>query len=164
MLRIALSLLLAPIGYGVYLGVLLQLNAWINGDYRKGILGEYSLIVPIGGAMLGLIAPWVIRTGGRSDPPTGEGALSVSDEILSFDEHRRRRDESPDLVRCARCGKPIPATATRCPECRVHFQGEAYEFSHPSERASGRGRAGRWAVVIVAVLLAAWVLSAVGPW
>jgi hypothetical protein len=88
----------------------------------------------------------------------------MSDEILNFDEHRRRRGENSGLVRCARCGKRILATATRCPECGVHFQGEAYEFMHASERAAGRGLARRWLVLVAVLLLVGLVLSAVGQW
>jgi hypothetical protein len=88
----------------------------------------------------------------------------MSDELLSFEEYRRRRDENPDRVRCARCGKSILATVIRCPECGVHFQGEAYEFTHPSQRGSGRTRTRRWVVAVAVVLLAALVLGAIGPW
>lgn len=49
----------------------------------------------------------------------------MENETLNFEEHRRRRDENAGTVRCARCGKWIAATATQCPECGVHFQGEA---------------------------------------
>ena len=59
--------------------------------------------------------------------------MSDSDEPLNFEEHRRRRDDNPSLVPCARCGQRVLATATRCPECGVHFQGEAQEFTHESE-------------------------------
>jgi len=47
----------------------------------------------------------------------------VNEDILSFEDHRRQQDENASLVRCARCGKMILATTTRCPECAVHFQG-----------------------------------------
>jgi hypothetical protein len=49
----------------------------------------------------------------------------MSDEPLSFEEPRRRRDANADLVPCARCKKRIPALSTRCPECYVHFSGAA---------------------------------------
>jgi hypothetical protein len=86
----------------------------------------------------------------------------VGDDILSFEDHRRRQDENASLVRCARCGKMILATATRCPECGVHFQGEAQDYVHPSEQPTG-GRPG-WVVVLAVVLLAAVVISALGLW
>jgi hypothetical protein len=78
----------------------------------------------------------------------------MGDEILSFDEHRRRRgeeDDDDDFVPCARCGKRIHAAETRCPECGVHFQGRAEDFSHPSEQITG-GRP-LWFVVVAIVLL-----------
>ena len=40
----------------------------------------------------------------------------------------------------------------------IHFQGEAQDYLHPSERTT-RGQAG-WVVAIVIVLLAAAVISA----
>jgi hypothetical protein len=84
----------------------------------------------------------------------------MSDDTLSFEEARRKRDENPSLVRCARCGKTIVATVTRCPECGVHFQGEAQEFAHPSEVSVESGGTPRW-VVLVAVLLIVAVLITV---
>ena len=57
-----------------------------------------------------------------------------------------------DRVPCPRCSKPIPASATRCPHCRVHFDGEAYQFTEELQYESGVG--GRW------IRLAAWALVA----
>jgi hypothetical protein len=88
------------------------------------------------------------------------GESGMSDDLLSFEEHRQRRDENS--VRCTRCGRFIPATAIRCPECGVHFQGEAYDFTHPADRGAVGGRMARWTVVVVSILLAALVLSAAG--
>jgi predicted amidophosphoribosyltransferase len=82
----------------------------------------------------------------------------MGDDILRFEDHRRRQDENASLVRCARCGKLILATATRCSECGVHFQGEAQDYLHSSERPSS-GHA-VWIVVLVVVLLAATFISA----
>lgn len=80
----------------------------------------------------------------------------MADDILNFNEHRRR-DGNDDLVRCARCGKMILATAMRCPECGVHFQGQAYEFDKSSERkATGRPI---WIMVIAILALLTFVLS-----
>jgi hypothetical protein len=75
----------------------------------------------------------------------------MSDEPLKFEEHRRRRDENASVIRCFRCKKWIVATATRCPECGVHFQGEAQDFSRENGK-SGGSRSPTW-VVVVAVLL-----------
>jgi hypothetical protein len=85
----------------------------------------------------------------------------MDDEPLSFEEHRRQREENASLVRCARCGKMIVATLTRCPECGIHFQGEAQDYLHPSERAEGRP-ASTMVVVLVALLLVALVIAAIG--
>jgi hypothetical protein len=86
----------------------------------------------------------------------------MSDEVLSFEEYRRRQEENASLVRCARCGKMILATAVRCPECGVHFQGEAQEFTHPSEREPEGRPVPAWWIVVAVILAAALVLGAVG--
>lgn len=83
----------------------------------------------------------------------------MSDNLLNFEEHRRRREESPSLVRCAHCGEPILATVTRCPECGVHFQGEAYEFSHPSALEQGDESGLSTRMLIFLLLLTALVLG-----
>ena len=77
----------------------------------------------------------------------------MDDEPLSFEEHRRRREENAGTVRCARCGLWIVATATRCPECGVHFHGEAQEFSHPSEGSRTVPGLRLWLVAVVVFLL-----------
>ena len=82
----------------------------------------------------------------------------MGDDILSFKDHRQRQDENASLVRCARCGKRILATATRCPECGVHFQGEAQDYLHPSEQPTG-GCTG-WVVAVAFVVLTAVFISA----
>ena len=81
----------------------------------------------------------------------------MSDQILNFEEYRRRREESDEEVRCAHCGRWIPAVATRCPQCGVHFAGEAQDFVHPSEQTT-RGRAPLWFVAVVLVLVMILVL------
>jgi hypothetical protein len=82
-------------------------------------------------------------------------------DILSFDEHRRSRDDDDDTVRCARCGKTILATSLRCPECGVHFQGEAQDFIHPTERRAHTKP--NWVIVAAIVLLIVFVISALAP-
>ena len=86
----------------------------------------------------------------------------LNDPILNFDEHRRRQDDQPGSVRCARCGQWIEATALRCSKCGVHFQGEAQDFVHPSERYSRSFVLPRWvmtlAAVVVVLLLMGWIV------
>ncbi len=63
--------------------------------------------------------------------------------------------EQNDLVRCIKCGAQISAYATRCPECGVHFRGEAYDFVRPEPRRPKVVRIMAWialAVLAVAVL------------
>lgn len=78
------------------------------------------------------------------------------DRPLSFDEHRRLRDETQ--VRCAHCRHWILATAIRCDHCGVHFQGEAQDFADPA----ARHRAGKRSLfmVIVALSLVAAIVAA----
>jgi hypothetical protein len=84
----------------------------------------------------------------------------MSDEPLNFEEFRRRREENASTVRCAKCGEWIVATATRCPECGVHFQGEAQDFGDAPESAGVRGGAPGWVVVLAALLLVAMAVAA----
>ena len=82
-------------------------------------------------------------------------------DILSFNDHRRNRDDDDDSVRCARCGKTILATSLRCPECGVHFQGEAQDFVHPPEQRAQVKPI--WIIVAAIVLLIVFVVSALAP-
>jgi predicted amidophosphoribosyltransferase len=82
-------------------------------------------------------------------------------DILSFDEHRRRHEDDDDRVRCARCGKTILATSLRCPECGVHFQGEAQDFVRPSEQRVAIKPL--WVIVAAVLLLIVFVFSALTP-
>lgn len=81
-------------------------------------------------------------------------------DILNFGEHQRNHDDGDDSVRCARCGKLILATSLRCPECGVHFQGEAQDFIHPSEQPIQRMKPS-WVVIAAIVLLIVFVISAI---
>lgn len=85
----------------------------------------------------------------------------MDDEPLSFEQHRRRREENASLIPCFRCKKTILATATRCPECGVHFQGEAQDFADGAEAAGGRGLPA-WVVVVAVLLLLAMLVGAFG--
>ena len=84
------------------------------------------------------------------------------DEPLNFEEYRRKRDANPSLVPCAKCGKRILATATRCPECGVNFQGQAQEFTHGSEREPTTGNSPTWVIVLAALLLLAILVGVAG--
>jgi hypothetical protein len=82
----------------------------------------------------------------------------MADEPLNFEEHRRRREENASTVRCVRCRKWIVATATKCPECGVHFQGEAQDFA-PDEDASAGRRGTPWVIVLAILLLLAVLIG-----
>lgn len=88
--------------------------------------------------------------------------MADSDEPLSFEEHRRKRDDNPSLVPCAKCGKRILATATRCPECGVHFQGEAQEFTHASEREPPARGVPAWVIALAVLFLFAMLIGVIG--
>jgi hypothetical protein len=84
----------------------------------------------------------------------------ADDEFLSFDEHRQEWVDDDSSVRCFRCGKSIPAIATRCPHCRVHFQGVADDFDREGEEEYAR--AGRpWWVIVTAVALLLFMIYSV---
>ncbi len=76
----------------------------------------------------------------------------ADEHIYRFEDYRREPDPEPERVPCARCGKLIDMHARRCEFCGVHFGGEAFEFSHPSEEPEGGSSAG-WFYVVGAVLL-----------
>jgi uncharacterized membrane protein YvbJ len=84
----------------------------------------------------------------------------MSNNVRKLDEHRRRREDDPTRVRCARCGKLIPMTATRCPECGVHFQGQAFQFNHASDHEGGSRRRSRLSILMAIVLLGVVLLGA----
>lgn len=88
--------------------------------------------------------------------------MADSDEPLSFEEHRRKRDDNPSLVPCWRCGKRILATVTKCPECGVYFQGEAQEFAHESERERAASGKPNWVLVLAVLLLLALLVGVFG--
>jgi hypothetical protein len=85
----------------------------------------------------------------------------MSDELLNFEEHRRRRQADADVVPCARCKTRIPALSTRCPECGVYFSGAAEDFAQ--DGGGGRGTP-RWVVVVAVVLLVVMTLSVLKVW
>jgi predicted amidophosphoribosyltransferase len=83
----------------------------------------------------------------------------MSDGPPNFEEFRRRREENASTVRCAKCGEWIVATVTRCPECGVHFQGEAQDFADAAEPAEDRSGAPAWVVVLAVLLLLAILVA-----
>lgn len=86
----------------------------------------------------------------------------MSDDVLKFDNYDGPPEGDDRLVRCARCSKWIPGTNIRCPACRVHFQGEARDFYHPSEQASGGFRKAWWFGIIAIILVISLFIGALG--
>ncbi len=62
--------------------------------------------------------------------------------------------EQNDLVRCVKCGALISAYATRCPECGIHFRGEAYDFVRPEPRRPKAVRVIAWIALAMVALVA----------
>jgi hypothetical protein len=85
----------------------------------------------------------------------------MADDVLRFEDFEPPRGKAASLVRCARCGKLILATSTRCSECGIHFQGEAQDFIHPTESPRETGRHGPWIVAVALLLVVALVLGAI---
>jgi hypothetical protein len=59
LVRAALSVVHAALGYGASLAVGIQLSAMVYGDYRRGILGPYTFPAIIGFGLLGVVIPWL---------------------------------------------------------------------------------------------------------
>ena len=74
---------------------------------------------------------------------------------VDFETWKRRSGDDPNKVRCARCGAWIFARANRCPKCGVHFDGEAFQFSHePSDELIAEKPARRRRALVIAIILA----------
>src|SRR5262249_32162305 len=57
--------------------------------------------------MLDRVVQWSSTAAGKRDrqDKIDKDKNAMDDELLNFEEHRRRRDGDPNLARCARCGK-----------------------------------------------------------
>ncbi len=71
-------------------------------------------------------------------------------------------EEPAGRVRCARCGEFIPMQSTRCVHCGTHFQGYAFQFTHPSERPA-RAPSSAWLRVLAALVLLALLAPLLAP-
>jgi hypothetical protein len=98
----------------------------------------------------------------------------MDDDVLRFDDYRKRRGRGDDdsdggnddenVVRCARCGQRIPAISLQCPQCRVHFRGEAQDFIHPDEQRRPTAGGRFWMMIVAGLLIAALVAGALANW
>ena len=68
-IRALLSVPHAVFGYFIWIGVLVLLNVIAYGDYQKGILGEYSILIPVGGGLFGMLVPWLPLLRRRGNVP-----------------------------------------------------------------------------------------------
>jgi hypothetical protein len=65
----------------------------------------------------------------------GASRSAMPTQIISIDSRRRKKGVSTPswtvsgAVPCPRCRRPIPASFTTCPECGVHFEGWAEDFT-----------------------------------
>ena len=77
----------------------------------------------------------------------------------------RVKHKVPDLyVTCPRCGKSTFMRDTRCQQCGLWFQGEAFQFAPAEETPSRKRRLLKmliWASVAVLIVLAVAIIRAV---
>lgn len=85
--------------------------------------------------------------------------MAVSDQRLNLSAFREQVERGDKLVRCVRCSKIIPVSAERCPECGVHFQGDAGEIAREPDRAQSLRRK-RAVVALVAIVLVMAIVAA----
>ncbi len=52
------SILVAVVGYGVFLGLTFQINVYATGNYERGFLGGATFIVPLVGGLISLYPAW----------------------------------------------------------------------------------------------------------
>jgi hypothetical protein len=57
--RVVLPFLHGALGLVMFFGVELLLNAMLLGDYRQGVFGWYSNLIPVGGALVAIAVPWL---------------------------------------------------------------------------------------------------------
>lgn len=69
-------------------------------------------------------------------------------------------DDDDNQIRCANCGKWIPAVVSRCPACRFDFRGEAQDFEYETDEEIQQQGLPMW-VIITAVVLLAMMISGV---
>ena len=85
--------------------------------------------------------------------------------IIRLEDHRRKtpkRGPSRKVsgsVQCPRCQSAIPASFTTCPECGVHFQGWAEDFT-PRQASFLRTPAARYVLLTASILLIIVMLGA----
>jgi hypothetical protein len=83
------------------------------------------------------------------------------EELLSFDDRRRQWEEDDNQVRCANCGKWIPAVTSKCPLCDINFRGEAQDFEYEPDDANQSRGLPLWVILTAVVLLLLMVLGVV---
>jgi len=84
-----------------------------------------------------------------SDPPG---------DVVDFGAAKRRIG-GQDRVPCPRCGRRVPAHASRCPHCSIWFAGEAADFRPRLDwrgRVRGVVRWGFWLLVALFALVGAY--------
>jgi hypothetical protein len=57
--RVVLSFLHAVVGLLTFFSVELLLNVVVYSDYRRGVFGWYSNLIPVAGGLFGLLVPWL---------------------------------------------------------------------------------------------------------
>ena len=93
--------------------------------------------------------------------PDFQGNYFIMDDKNVVDFTAYRRGETGQ-VPCPRCSRPVPADSTRCPHCRVHYQGAAYEFAEANtpdaNQVTGWIRLIVWIVLAIVVTMGSAIL------
>ncbi len=81
--------------------------------------------------------------------------------VVGLREFRDQRDEDPNRVPCANCGKRIALMATRCEHCGITFQGSALEFAKLDEPDASQQVFRRRLFAALAIVVAVTFLLAI---
>ncbi|HWB19208.1 MAG TPA: zinc ribbon domain-containing protein [Phycisphaerales bacterium] len=82
----------------------------------------------------------------------------MAEERYRFAVYQRELKKRERIVRCTKCGAVIPAWATTCPECGIHFAGEARDFDSVARKARSRRRKNLFITIIGLLVIAVMIL------
>lgn len=74
-------------------------------------------------------------------------------DVVDFGEAKRRIGGG-DRIPCPRCGRRVPAHASRCPYCSIWFAGEAGDFRPQLDWRGWIRRVVRWGFWLLVAALA----------
>ncbi len=88
--------------------------------------------------------------------------MSDSDEPLSFEEHKRRRDDNPKSGTVHEVRKTDSRHSDAMPGMRSPLSRRAQEFTHESEHEPRSRGTPPWVIAVAVVLLLAILLGVIG--